>query len=200
MSDTENTTVIRPEIIGKISLLSLGVPAAALADENVNKATMGVIVGRATGLVRRTKKNEVTGVEEKLRGLRGTFRAMPADPKRAEKRSSVLYLPDGLGAGMLDRFEEAEKQGEVISIDLAIEAFVERAKNAAGYSWGGRSLLPEGEGVTQDPAVEVMRLAGLVEAAPALTDQTGQAEAPAADPVPEVADPAPAKAGSGKKS
>lgn len=196
----ENTTRPAREIVGKLSLLSLGVPQAALADENVNKVTMGKIVGRASGLVRRTKKDEVSGTIEKLRGLRGSFLSLPDDPKRAEKQSSVLYLPDGLGAGMLDRFEEAEANGEVITIDVALEAFVERAKNPAGYSWGGRSLLPEGSQVTEDPAMEVMRLAGLAPAALSLEDR-GISDQP--DPeldAPTEADPAPAKAGSGKKS
>lgn len=192
---TNETTRPATETVGKLSMLSLGVPQGALADENVNKATMGRIFGRATGIVRRTKKNEQEGTEEKLRGLRGSFIAIPADEKRAQKKSSVLYLPEGLGGGMLDRFEMAEKDGELITIDIALEGFVERAKNPSGYSWGARSLLPEGtDGVTEDPAMEVMRLAGAAPAAPAIADQSGDA-----DPIlPVDNDPEPATKASKK--
>lgn len=185
------------EIVGKLSVLSLGVPQAALADENVNKVTMGTIIGKATGIVRRQKKNEMTGLTENLRGLRGSFLARPADTKRPEKRSSVLYLPEGLGGGMIDAFDDADRNGEIISANIALECFVERAKNPAGYSWGGRSLLPETEqSIQSDPVAEVMALAGLGRA-PALEDKSGEAETASAE-MPSQAEPAPAAKGKGK--
>ncbi|MGE3387928.1 MAG: hypothetical protein AB7K41_14455 [Bdellovibrionales bacterium] len=199
MTDT-NTSRPATEIVGKLSVLSLGVPQAALADENVNKATMGVIIGKATGIVRRQKKNEMTGLSENLRGLRGSFLARPADAKRPEKRSSVLYLPEGLGGGMIDAFDAADKDGEIISANIALECFVERAKNPAGYSWGGRSLLPETEqSIQSDPVAEVMALAGMGRA-PAIEDKSGEpvaapAEGAASEPVAAPAsEPAKAKA------
>jgi hypothetical protein len=160
MSDTETKPRPATEIVGKLSPAALGVPQAALSDDTVNKATMGQIFGQITGIVRRTKKDDVTGETQKLRGFRGSFIAIPNDTKRPEKRSSVLYLPEGLAGGLLDRFDAADSDGEVISANVALELFVERAKNPAGYSWGGRSMLPD-DGVNEDPAAEVMRLAGV---------------------------------------
>lgn len=170
-------TVSRPktEIVGKLAPAALGVPQAALADESVNKATMGKIIGQITGMVRRTKKDEMTGETSKLRGFRGSFLAIPADSKRPEKRSSILYMPEGLAGGLLDRFDQADQDGELITANLAIELFVERAKNPAGYSWGGRSLLPD-DGVNDDPVAAVMKLAGLSTPAAAIADKSGEDE------------------------
>lgn len=146
MSDTENLkpAAVRPpkETIGKISLLVLGAPQGALADDNINKATMGKIVGIVTGAMVRTVK-KLDGTVETFEGLKGNFMAIPEDVRRPYSQSSILYLPEGIGGALLERFKEADKNGEIITAEIALEAFVHRAKNPAGYSWGARNIIEE---------------------------------------------------------
>jgi len=174
-------------VLSKIVLKSLGSPAAALSDENINQAKLGVIMGRATGIKTSKAADQMTI----FKGLAGSFEAIPADEKRDITRSGVCFLGNAFDGDMIAAFEAEDAEGNSTApdaINFAFEIWVQRAKNAAGYSWALKPLIKEAV-AESDPLAEIRKqIAGAVTSAPAAP----QLEAPA--PTTPEATPAPVAA------
>lgn len=116
----------------KIVLKDLGEPAMIKAlPEDVRILMLGTIVGIASGFVER-KSPDGTDVFE---GLAGQFRSIPADDKRDELESGVLFIPPAfhnMVAATLRKMLDADPKAQV---RFAFEVSSVRANNPAGYSW-----------------------------------------------------------------
>jgi len=164
-------------VLSKIVLKSLGAPAAVLADENVNQAKLGTIFGKATSIKISKAPDQMTI----FKGLSGTFEAIPADEKRDIVRSGVLFLGEAFDGDMIAALEAEDEEGNSTApdaINFAFEIWVQRAKNAAGYSWALKPLMKQAE---SDPLAEIRKLvSGSVTQAP----QAPQLEAPTPEATP----------------
>ena len=138
MTNTETMRPVEAKTIVKQS--SLGHPMMLLgADENLNKALMGRIIGFATGISQSTVTDPEDGLEKRLKSLVGSFKAIPIDPRRPCVTSAKLGLPMHIMQPVIDLLE-AEK-GTGLIVEIAWDVGVERSKNPAGYSWYGVPLV-----------------------------------------------------------
>lgn len=150
MADTINGTTGTPGRARsqrtKLSLGDLGEPALIKGqDEGVKSMVLGTLIGRATGFTERKSPKDGQIFE----GLSGNFRSVPADPKREELESGVLFIPDAFHNIIADQLRPRKKtdtnpDGDPNAcIEFIFEITVIRAKNPAGYSWDFRPLMGE---------------------------------------------------------
>lgn len=145
MSDTQGATdapAKRPtEVKTIVKQSSVGHPAIMVSNPEKNKMVLGKIIGVALGTSTSTIEDQETGEEKKLVNLTGSFRAIPNDESLPITTSGKLGLPSHISGPIVVavRAVEAERG----SIEIALELGVERAKNAAGYSWFARPLFED---------------------------------------------------------
>lgn len=153
MDDATNTAVKSRTVEAKtiVKQGSLGHPMSVLHDETINKAIMGRVIGIATGVSSSTVEDRETGEEKKLKSLVGSFRAIPADASKPIVTSAKCGLPIHVMQPVIDILEA--NKGTGLIVEVVFDMGVERAKNAAGYSWYGVPLMTPTD---DDP---VMRLA-----------------------------------------
>lgn len=147
MSDETQRPV---EMKTAIKASSVGSPMVALADENVNRMLLGRVIGYAFTVSTAQIEDRLSGEMKTLKSLKGSFEAIPYDVNKPIVRSAKLQLPEHILAGVIDYMEGSGETGEVISVGF--ELGVERAKNAAGYSWFARPLIDLG---TADPLLKL---------------------------------------------
>jgi hypothetical protein len=117
----------------KLALKDLGDPAMIKTqDEKVKKFMLGTIVGIATGFTSRANPKDATEVFE---GLAGSFRSIPADGKREELESGILFIPDAFHNMIATPLRKMLAADANAQLRFAFEISSVRASNPAGYSW-----------------------------------------------------------------
>jgi hypothetical protein len=122
----------------KLVLKDLGEPSLIKAEaESVRTLLLGTIIGTATGFVERKSADG----EEKFEGLAGQFRSIPADPKRDELESGVLFIPDAFHKMIAVALRDQLKADPNATISFGFEVSSIRANNPAGYSWDFKPMI-----------------------------------------------------------
>jgi hypothetical protein len=170
-------------LVPKLSPRSMGwtkaIIATAVADiTDKDKIFIGRVAGIVTGF--KETLDEKTGNIQL--GLKGSFKALGNKPDEngvlPEVRSGVCYLPGGIQETVEAAFTEARGSGENerkgATVAFAVDLYVRRANNAAGYSYEAETLMQPQE---NDPLAMLFADAANAKPVPALP-----APAPAAAP------------------
>jgi hypothetical protein len=161
----------------KITLSDFKPKRIASEPDTVNRLFVGTLVGRATGVVRRTDTNK----QETYEGLGGLFEANVTGSD-APVQSGVLFMPDtfinSLIAMLSDKTDS--KTGEIITpaadaVQVAYKVFVVRDGNPQGYSWQLESIVDPTVEKAPDPLEALRKLVAPTPQAQ-LTDKTQPAE------------------------
>lgn len=119
--------------VTKITLKNLGEPSLIkLQSETVREMMLGTLYGMAEGFVERTAPD---GSGQKFEGLKGAFRAIPADPNKEPEESGILFIPDAFYNGVSDLLRSQQKTDPSARLNFIFEVYVIRANNPQGYSW-----------------------------------------------------------------
>jgi len=174
MANENQTVIVPPKLIGKITPKLMGNPkkAAALwpddAKESDKRTVLGRILGkaRAIGIV----TNQDTG--EVYESLVGQF-GVESYGSGERFKSGRLYLPN---LSFLELFKSAfeENKGAPVDISFAYECGVQYSSNQAGFEWFMTDLMP--------PKVEDDVLSTILAQLPARGAAAPQLEGPAVDP------------------
>jgi hypothetical protein len=122
----------------KLVLKDLGEPSLIKAEaEGVSTLLLGTIIGTASGFVERKSADG----EEKFEGLAGQFRSIPADPKKDELESGVLFIPSAFHNMIAGALREQQRADANATISFGFEVSSIRAKNPAGYSWDFKPMI-----------------------------------------------------------
>jgi len=144
MNDAVNNATARPvEVVTLLKQSSLGHPLAELAaNENINKVFKGLVIGYAVQIYNSKVEDRETGEIKQLRSLGGSFRAVPEKADLPIRTSNKLGLPAHIMQPVVDLLEEQKGTGLIVQV--AWKLYVERSKNAAGYSWVAEPLMELG--------------------------------------------------------
>jgi hypothetical protein len=119
--------------VTKITLKNLGEPSLIkLQPETVREMMLGTLYGMAEGFVERAAPD---GSGQKFEGLKGAFRAIPADPNKEPEESAILFIPDAFYNGVADLLRSQQKTDPSARLNFIFEVYVIRANNPQGYSW-----------------------------------------------------------------
>ncbi len=150
----------------------LGEPSAVKLLQGDNaELMMGTVFGIVSGIIQRKMP---TG--EVYEGLKGTFQAVPADPKRDTITSGVCYLPSGFYELIADPFKALQAEDETATLKFGFEVSAVKANNPAGYSWKYQPLV---EPSKDDPLATFRAELSQAGAKLAVTDQSGEGAAEA---------------------
>lgn len=126
LGDFGNASVVKLDPNGQAD------PAIKMVlDKNKGRYPMGIILGNASGFVKRTSQKDDTTFE----GLAGEFRFIPADKARDELESGVLFIPDAFHNLIAAKLRKALEADPNAKCKMALAVSSIPAKNAAGYSW-----------------------------------------------------------------
>lgn len=156
----------------KIVAKDLGDPSIIKTlDETVKRHQLGTIVGIVSGFVERGNPQDPT---QKFEGLSGSFRSIPADDKRDELESGVLFIPDAFHSMIASAFRKNLEADKNAQLRFAFEIYAIRANNPAGYSWEFKPLIEAAGGNPLDELVNDLGTVKVVNGRKtlALTDQS----------------------------
>ena len=164
MRITESKTIVKAS--------NLGHPMKHLSDETVNKMIVGRIIGYATAVSTNNVEDKETGIKKPVKSLMGSFKSLPLDEAMNCVTSSRLGLPTHIMQPIIDVLEHPDNKGTGLIVEIAFDIGVERAKNAAGYSWYSVNLNSEANAASDPLMMLEKRLSALVEQKPALLTAT----------------------------
>jgi hypothetical protein len=118
-------TKIVPKDLGDPSIIKL-------QPEETKRYMLGTIIGIVTGFVFRA---DLKDADRKMEGLSGSFRSIPADEKRDELESGILWLPDAFHNIIAATFRKMSEDDKNAQLRFAYEIYSIRASNPIGYSW-----------------------------------------------------------------
>jgi len=147
-------------------------PARLLAlPETETRLMLGLLVGRATGVVQRKSPEG----EQVFEGLGGMFKA--SVDKDEPIRSGVLFMPDSFIRPIIAMLSDEvdKKTGEVLkkgsdAVEFAYKVWAVRAKNAAGREWELEAIMDPKAEEPVDPLAELE--ARLAPAVPAIENKS----------------------------
>lgn len=110
---------------------------------------IGVLLGKADGLVTRTDKKDGSSYE----GLSGLFLMIPADKTKSELSSTILFIPDTPHDQVAVKIRAMVSPEKGAVIEFAFDLSSVPSKAPSGYNWQFKTLIPFDEQYLLDDTI-----------------------------------------------